>query len=71
VTSDSAADITEALAAFLLVQPTALANLLAQHVEDGSGACRACTVDQHGHLPWPCALRIAADRALSQGDAPR
>jgi hypothetical protein len=74
VSSDSAGDITETLAAFLLAQPTALANLLAQHVDDGSGACRTCTVGgQHGHLPWPCSLRIAADRAraLGGGATPR
>jgi hypothetical protein len=72
VSSDSAGDITEALAVFLLGQPTALAKLLAQHVDDGTGRCRVCMVAQRGHLPWPCALRIAADRAreLGQGKTP-
>lgn len=74
MSSDSAVGITEALAAFLLAQPTALAKLLAQHVDDGNGACRMCAVGgQHGNLPWPCSIRIAADRAqaLSGRDAPR
>ncbi|MHA6621984.1 hypothetical protein [Pseudonocardia sp. DLS-67] len=68
MSSDSAADIIEVLAEFLLAQPTALANLLALHVDDGSGACRTCAVGgQHCKLAWPCSLRIAADRALALG----
>lgn len=37
--------------------------LLLLHVEAG-GRCKACTVGGgHGHLPWPCTTRLAAEEA--------
>jgi hypothetical protein len=54
------------LAAFLVSEPTATAKLIAQHVDDGRGSCRVCTVGgQHGSLPWPCTIYTAA-RAAAQ-----
>jgi hypothetical protein len=52
------------LVAFLVDQPTATARLLAQHVDDGYGRCRVCTVGgQHGHMPWPCTIAASATLA--------
>lgn len=52
------------LARFLLSQPTAVARLLDQHVDDGTGHCRTCcSGDQRGFLAWPCALYEAATLA--------
>jgi hypothetical protein len=52
------------LARFLVNQPTALAALLAQHVDDGSGHCRTCRIgNQNGFQAWPCTLHAAADLA--------
>jgi hypothetical protein len=49
------------LAEFLLGEPTAVATLLTEHVADGHGRCRACTVGgQRGNSSWPCALHGAA-----------
>ncbi len=56
--------ITTELATFLSAQPTATAKLLAQHVDDGHGYCRACPLGaQHGHQVWPCTIYAAAARA--------
>jgi hypothetical protein len=54
----------DALAAFLVEQPTAIRRLLAEHVDDGGGHCRACTTGgQHGFLSWPCTIHSAASKA--------
>lgn len=54
----------DALAAFLVDQPTAIGRLLADHVDDGRGHCRACTIGgQQGFLAWPCTIYIAASKA--------
>jgi hypothetical protein len=48
------------LVRFLEGQPTAVARLLAQHVDDGRGHCQACSVGgQAGTLVWPCTLYAA------------
>ncbi|WP_214403531.1 hypothetical protein [Pseudonocardia lacus] len=39
---------------------TAVGTLLAQHVDDGRGYCRACSLPQAGPSRWPCTLRAAA-----------
>jgi hypothetical protein len=53
------------LTAFLISQPDVAAKLLAQHVNDGHGRCRVCTVGgQHGHMPWPCTLYASALHAM-------
>jgi len=53
----------EQLTAFLLGQPAAVETLLAQHVDDGRGHCRACGLGQRGYLTWPCTIHTAAARA--------
>ena len=55
---------------FLFGQPTAIRKLLAQHVDDGFGRCRACRVgDQRGNLSWPCLLHGSASRAAAARSA--
>jgi hypothetical protein len=52
------------LAAFLVGQPSAVAKLLAQHVDDGRGHCQACGIGgQRGHHTWPCTIFNAATTA--------
>ena len=59
----------EPLVTFLAGQPRAVAKLLAQHVDDGSGHCRACAIGgQRGFQTWPCPIYSAAIRAA--GDPP-
>ena len=53
------------LTVFLAARPAASARLLALHVDDHTGHCRACTIGgQAGRLTWPCSIAIAAARAL-------
>ena len=53
--------LIEALSAFLVAQPTALAKLLLEHVDDGRGGCRVCAVGaQHGQHRFPCTIHVAA-----------
>jgi hypothetical protein len=53
------------LAAFLVDQPLVVAaNLLAGHVDDGAGKCAGCATVNHGSVPHPCSLRVAAERAM-------
>ena len=60
------------LAAFLTTQPEAVAALLAAHVDDGHGRCRACTVGgQRGRTTWPCSLYGAAAAARAAARARR
>jgi hypothetical protein len=56
------------LVTFLAGQPRAVAKLLAQHVDDGTGHCRACRVGQRGFLSWPCTIYTAAARAAGWPD---
>lgn len=52
------------LAAFLTGDHVATTTLLAQHVDDGRGRCRVCTIGaQRGHVTWPCTLFTAATAA--------
>ena len=45
---------TDALVTFLIGQPTAVLRLLAEHIDDGRGGCRACPIGaRRGHHPWP------------------
>ena len=37
-----------------------VATLLTQHVDDGRGYCRACSLPQAGFTRWPCTLHAAA-----------
>jgi hypothetical protein len=52
------------LTVFLLLRPAATEKLLAQHVDDGRGRCKACSVGaQQDHHLWPCTIYAAAVRA--------
>jgi hypothetical protein len=53
------------VAAQLARMPQVVENLLAEHVPDASGRCRACGRPGTGsaHLAWPCALWTVADTA--------
>jgi len=57
------------LADLIVDQPVAVTTLLEQHVDDGHGHCRTCTLGgQRGNQTWPCtiyaAALIAAKRSL-------
>jgi hypothetical protein len=59
------------LVKFLRWQPTAVAVLLARHVDDGRGHCRACSVGgQAGAHISPCTLRTAALAARNEEPDP-
>jgi hypothetical protein len=56
--------VLDALAQFLVAQPTALRALLTDHVDDGRGGCRRCPIGgQRGNQKWPCVIHVAAIRA--------
>jgi hypothetical protein len=55
------------LTAFLVGQPTAVAALLVDHADDGTGKCRTCGGRAIGdRVPWPCTLHTAAHLAASK-----
>jgi hypothetical protein len=55
--------VTE-LATLLLLEPAAIAQLLARHVDDGTGHCRVCTAGgQTGRYRYPCVIQLAAEQA--------
>ncbi|MGH3588472.1 MAG: hypothetical protein ACRDQ0_19370 [Pseudonocardia sp.] len=50
-----------------LLDPTAIAQLLATHTDDGHGHCRTCTHGAgHGHHTWPCLIHTAATLAATR-----
>ncbi|MGD9528664.1 MAG: hypothetical protein AB7I38_17150 [Dehalococcoidia bacterium] len=52
---------------FLVAAPDVTARLLATHVDDGSGHCRACPLGaQAGYHTWPCSIVTAARRAAAE-----
>lgn len=52
------------LVTFLLGQPTAVAKILGEHVDDGTGKCRSCGCRARGdRMPWPCPTYTAAKSA--------
>ena len=52
------------LAMLFRAQPGAIAQLLAEHTDDGTGHCRVCTSGgQVGRSIWPCRLRDLAEQA--------
>lgn len=66
-------DPIRALAAFLAAQPDVTGKLLALHVPDPDGRCRACTINGGGrHWVWPCRISLAAGaaRRLGSGEVP-
>jgi hypothetical protein len=53
-----------ALIEFLVARPEAIDKLLADHIDDGRGDCRKCSIGaQGGHHTWPCSLHAAATAA--------
>jgi hypothetical protein len=69
--------MTDELAAAIALLPGAAELLLADHVDDGRGRCRRCTLwGESGHYLWPCRLHDLARRSLalaarsSSGPAP-
>lgn len=57
----------EPLVALILGQDGMAARLIAEHIDDGNGRCRACPLGgQRGHQRWPCALVISARAADTQ-----
>jgi hypothetical protein len=63
--SDRATSETVSLIANLIT-PAAVAKLLAEHVDDGHGYCRACKFTQQGYYPWPCIFHAAATLAAER-----
>jgi hypothetical protein len=56
----------EALAIFLVLEPAAAAKLLAEHIDDGRGYCRVCTLGaQRGNHHWPCDIYNAVTLAMT------
>ena len=52
------------LVQFIVDNPGLADALLAEHVDDGRGYCRACSLGaQHGYHRHPCNIRCAAERA--------
>jgi hypothetical protein len=52
------------LVQFIVNNPGLADVLLAQHVDDGSGYCRACALGaQRGYHRYPCFIRCTAERA--------
>jgi hypothetical protein len=51
-----------ALATFIAANPGLAETLLADHVDDGNGHCRACAVGaQRGYHRWPCTIAAEAE----------
>jgi hypothetical protein len=65
---DQPVDAISSLIANLIAdQPAAIAQLLAQHVDDGHGRCRRCSIGgQCGNHAWPCILYTAAAAAADR-----
>lgn len=64
--TDNGRAVADELVRFLVGQPTAVATLLAEHVDDGFRHCRACAIGgQRGYLVWPCLLYEVAVRAAA------
>lgn len=56
------------LTLLFLGEPAAVEQLLAQHVDDGTGHCRVCTAGaQSGHYRHPCLIQLAAEEARAAG----
>jgi hypothetical protein len=65
--SGARAAAAEALVEFLVHQPTAVRRLLVDHIADGRGGCRVCTVGaQRAAHRWPCTIHSAAAAAATR-----
>lgn len=59
------AAVWEGLVAQLATMPQVIRALAAQHVDDGHGRCRSCTVGGHQLQLAPCRLAILAESAAA------
>lgn len=58
---DPVSGIRTLLANLIVDEPVAVTTLLEQHVDDGHGHCRTCTLGgQRGNQTWPCTIYAAA-----------
>jgi hypothetical protein len=58
--------MSDELAAAIALMPGVAERLLADHIDDGHGRCRRCTLGgQSGHHRWPCRLYDLARRSLA------
>jgi hypothetical protein len=60
--------VADELITFIAAEPGMADRLIAAHVPDEHGRCRACSLgNSAGHQRWPCRLRSAADAAKRAG----
>jgi hypothetical protein len=60
------------LTLLFLGEPAAVEQMLAQHVDDGTGHCRVCTAGgQTGHYRHPSLIHLAAVEARASGRSGR
>jgi hypothetical protein len=57
--------LIRALAMTFAQNPGMAAWLLAQHIDDGTGRCRVCSVGPAGRRRWPCKIHWYATQALA------
>jgi hypothetical protein len=53
-------EVSELIAELIVDRPAAVRDLMARHVDDGNGHCRACVLGQRGFQTWPCTIYVAA-----------
>jgi hypothetical protein len=63
--------IGDPIVEFIAAEPGLADRLLALHIDDGTGHCRACSIGQAGYLRWPCQIHILATRARATGGSNR
>ncbi|MHA6621789.1 hypothetical protein [Pseudonocardia sp. DLS-67] len=62
-------DTLALIVALLRDNPARMEKLLAEHVDDGTGHCRRCTLPgQRGFESWPCLHHTAATLARRPAD---
>jgi hypothetical protein len=61
-------DHRQALIEFFENHPAVLAQMLTDHVDDGTGHCRACRGGGTASAPqsWRCQVRVAADTVTTR-----
>jgi hypothetical protein len=65
--SGTESDTLALIVALIGDNPAGIKKLLAEHVDDGTGHCRRCTLPgQRGFDSWPCIHHIAATLAANQ-----
>jgi hypothetical protein len=55
-------EVSELIAQLIVDRPAGEGDLLARHVDDRKGHCRACVLgdSQRGFQTWPCTIYAAA-----------